>query len=777
MALKVWLPLNGDLENKGISDNIAYVIASGNSFTSGGKISNNALKLTKIQQILGTTSCMTGAKEISYAFWVKVNTAWSTDWLDGIRWISTNGTSTATERQEFYTNCTLIGTWYKGGAIYGKAFTPEIWTHLAATINYNTGEACFYINGDLKGTTSNVDTTYYCRGDFYIGDNGVDILQNDVRIYDHCLSSKEVKEISQGLILHYKLNGWSGGVGENLLKGTSNQLLSASIAQYYTTIGQESTTFWGLNAGDIATYSIYLKAPSDKKVRARIQFFNSDSDRPNIHGNYIEAGKEGYSTITWTMTSTQRAYSKMQLFVDCNDGTTNTNTFYYKEVKLEKGSTATPWMPAPADLGIDTTKITDSSGYGNNGNIVNATIENINLDGRYQICTNFLGTTVDSTSNTITGAQYLYTSLPMPAWSALTLAWWGNNISYGRGGIFETTGTTGNIWEGNDYNTTAIANWDSTFGIYNGSTRVNIFNNFVKDSSWHYHAITFDGANVKYYCDDTLKQTSALTGTLPAITGFKMGLGRAGGVYRQIKQKVSDLRIYVTALSAEDILDLYHTPANIDNLGNAHAFEFIQDDDTKIEKNGIFRNRWSEGLELKTLNDGSIWAKLYYFDYDDAGTIWTPEEAKWCNKKAKYSCLGDLEKFIPEDGWYEFWYTEKKDGSQFIRWKQSYNPLSRVTSGAGGTSSEYQFISGTSRGSFTGLTRYSADDSSSCYLRGVAAWWGAIAPYQTSYDVFPTMWGSSQTGNHHQELWINITNNANISRITKDEKSICLIEK
>jgi len=139
---------------------------------------------------------MTGAKEVSYCYWVKVNTAWSTNWLDGIRWIETDGSATSTARQEFYTNCTLVGTWYKGGSIAGKAFTPGVWTHLAATFNYNTGEANFYIDGVLKGTTTNIDKTYHCRGDFYIGDNGVDICQNDVRIYDHCLSAAEVKEIS-----------------------------------------------------------------------------------------------------------------------------------------------------------------------------------------------------------------------------------------------------------------------------------------------------------------------------------------------------------------------------------------------------------------------------------------------------------------------------------------------------------------------------------------------------------------------------------------------------
>jgi hypothetical protein len=67
MALRVWLPLNGNLENKGISDNISFSVTSGNSFTSNGKI-GDALKLTKLQQILNISSCMTGAKEVSYAF-------------------------------------------------------------------------------------------------------------------------------------------------------------------------------------------------------------------------------------------------------------------------------------------------------------------------------------------------------------------------------------------------------------------------------------------------------------------------------------------------------------------------------------------------------------------------------------------------------------------------------------------------------------------------------------------------------------------------------------
>lgn len=217
-------------------------------------------------------------------------------------------------------------------------------------------------------------------------------------------------------------------------------------------------------------------------------------------------------------------------------------------------------------------KVEDSSGYNHNGVCVNTTINNDSP--RYDTCISCTGATVDSTSNTITGAQFFYCNMDMPAMNAITIAWWGKNIAYGRGGIFETSNTIQtNTTKGTDYNTTAIANWDSTFGIYNGTTRINIFSNFNKDGNWHYHTITFDGANVKYYCDSTIKQTSALTGTLPAWKSFCMGLGKAGGVWRQIKQNISDLRIYCTALDADAIKQLYQLGAKIDNKGNLHTFE------------------------------------------------------------------------------------------------------------------------------------------------------------------------------------------------------------
>jgi hypothetical protein len=52
---------------------------------------------------------------------------------------------------------------------------------------------------------------------------------NDIRIYDECLSQKQVKEIAKGLCAHYKLEGV--GANPNLLYPSS---LMTNLSNYST---------------------------------------------------------------------------------------------------------------------------------------------------------------------------------------------------------------------------------------------------------------------------------------------------------------------------------------------------------------------------------------------------------------------------------------------------------------------------------------------------------------------------------------------------------------
>ena len=104
------------------------------------------------------------------------------------------------------------------------------WHHLCFT--YKNTESKLYIDGTLRYTGTNAGSyktshnlTLGARSNsangagssFYYPMEG---YLNDFRLYDHCLSAKEVKEISQGLVLHYKLDDMMRS-NENLLPTSS----------------------------------------------------------------------------------------------------------------------------------------------------------------------------------------------------------------------------------------------------------------------------------------------------------------------------------------------------------------------------------------------------------------------------------------------------------------------------------------------------------------------------------------------------------------------------
>jgi hypothetical protein len=75
-----------------------------------------------------------------------------------------------------------------------------------------------YVNGKLYGSTSCTNPERLLST-FTVGGNANTFI-NDVRLYDHCLSPKEIEEISKGLCLHYTLNNRGYGQ-ENLVAGSA----------------------------------------------------------------------------------------------------------------------------------------------------------------------------------------------------------------------------------------------------------------------------------------------------------------------------------------------------------------------------------------------------------------------------------------------------------------------------------------------------------------------------------------------------------------------------
>jgi hypothetical protein len=104
-------------------------------------------------------------------------------------------------------------------------------------------------------------------------------------------------------------------------------------------------------------------------------------------------------------------------------------------------------------------------------------------------------------------------------------------------------------------------------------------------SGWNMFTLTYDGFNFKLYINSALSNTTAAYTTKTPIyynpnNGIFIGAEASNnttspaGSY--FNGKISDVRIYATALSADDIAELYQVPISIDNTGKVHTLDYTE---------------------------------------------------------------------------------------------------------------------------------------------------------------------------------------------------------
>ena len=706
MALRVWLPLNGTLDNIGISD----VTVTNN----GATVDNNG-KIGKCYYFNASTYIYENSydwtnfntSEFSLCCWYKepspvasgnsqiICIGTSSGWNNiriGLLRRTSNG---------YPMFSVSDGTSAVQYSFTATSFTFDTWNHIAVT--YNNGQMSMYINGILN-KTSTTAITPVLNSSQHLGigaaSNGAEKLTgylNDVRIYDHCLSPKEVKEISQGLVLHYKLDGWSGGAGENLLCGSASvgntsasipgwisngsasniEILNNNIIHYKYNLNNTkyipsivSNVVAPLQWGKTYVYSMDLKLDKDITLGSSVPMHywlgarNADDiwqtaiNTHNISGSTTTTWVQNHNGIlsanTWVTIITKFTlptnavesgynYPGLRPFIYGSVLTseyTGEVNVWMKNCKIELGSITTPWTLAPEDLGIDTTKITDSSGYGNDGTIV-GTLTTQQDSPRYGISTSFAAS---SAINCGRGAMVT---------DSITVNLWVKYSSYSN----LVSCTEGGGW--NFENNSGL-----TFPVYIASVgyvHIDAANrppvaNYA--NSWHMFTGVYDRLNklTKLYIDGELIGTGAVSSpNLIQYNGSNViwlnaeatGSNETGS-YGNAKS-FSDFRIYATALSAEDILDLYHTPANIDNLGGLHGFEMVEKNGNMLagspivagsgatvtwdETNGYYiitsptsTSNWGIGPAVGTTPKKIIpWGYSYRLTYE----VYTPTAATW----------------------------------------------------------------------------------------------------------------------------------------------------
>lgn len=582
--LKVWIPGTTDVRDQGLGG--TTWANSGVTIDSSGKLGKCLYSGTSGNM---TTSNFSLSTKWSYSCWWKdANTSAGWQYI----FLLYNGTQNDTNSQMAFlsyptqSRCEVCsnGKWYSV-----QAYTPGTWNHIAATYDGTTCKV--YFNGTY--------TTSFTPGQTVIGTNlqifrGANVYLNDLRIWDdEVLSAKEIEIISRGLVCHYPLNR-DGFGADNAIPGTYD---FSGWNQTSTTkggsISTESELYNGftvkhidarndtgfldiykggvtVNPEDVYTCTFYSKSNTGNGYAF---FYNNSSNivqvsSTTLDGVAVSTGGDGHVAITSSTT-----WQKHVITWTFNSGTTAGKTllfrahsgsdFYVCGVHLEKGSVSTPWIPATTDslysaMGLDSNVVHDVSGFGHNGAIVNGGITYSADTPKYNVSTEF-----DGVNGSI---QVPFNDFVVDG-DIFTLNLWWKKTGYDSKNYETLFG--GPIGFEMDTRAGASTEWS----LYMASTRGSALYYYPEINVWYMVTLVNDGTNELYYVNGELVKTITRK-SMPSGNYF-IGSWR-DSTSQNYKGFISDFRIYKTALTGTQILELYNTAASLANNGTLFANEFTE---------------------------------------------------------------------------------------------------------------------------------------------------------------------------------------------------------
>ena len=565
MALQVWLPLINNVENQGVSN--IPIINNGVTFVDNGKIG----KCASFNNNYFSLQNLSNFNTISVSFWMKpANT-------NQIGCLLNYRTGIGLDIAIFLIQGKI--RFDAGGqTIFNYTYTTD-WQHIIVT--YDGNIKSLYVNGILnqsvtinkaisctatKGTVgaSSVNTISGSDNN-YIG------LLNDYRIYDHYLSPKEVKEISKGLVLHYPLN-------DAYAEETSN-LFSANLT-YHTNWNNSGSAIWNWDDNTIPKINnsiIYSISRTDtgnsaigcgacnlvagKTYTASVYVYLSGNVDSNIF--YIRSVDTNIATLKYNNDTNPQKWPQNQWIRATATFTPSTayNSCYICSYlnnanskraltcwQIEEKDHPTPYTPSTRNE----TTVYDCSGYQNNGTISGSLSCSAN-SSRYKISTVFDGIS----------SKIINDSFPasiVNGTNSFTICGWaycikGNSYNplFHIGSSYRTT--TGICLHGNG---NRIEGLD-----INGTTINNTYGSGYSNEKWVHQCIVYDGTTIKRYLNGNSTPVQSI-----ACPGFKSDNNKlcVGGFWGvPFKGYLSDFRVYATALSADDIKELYNVSCIINS--------------------------------------------------------------------------------------------------------------------------------------------------------------------------------------------------------------------
>lgn len=570
MSLVVWLPLTKDLRNQGLSD--VTVTNNGATFNSAGKL-GGCYNFTNQNIVIPSANFKSEFtnNQASLAAWVKVSTSHNTYaqalvlGTQGTSWnnilfgidINTSGTPIAnTSTGSAYTNLS-----------FGTVIKDGVWHHIVYT--YNAGTMTVYLDGVQKATKTTSNTPAWTSStNLYIGGNTAGEKfqngdgMNDVRVYNHCLSPMEVKELAKGLVLHYPLNrqGWGQ---ENLLLTTPRKATTTEYQAYQINMSknlEEGKTY------TIQMWDVNVSHTGKTAENLGVSFWWGGGNIliDKWHGtNYFINGHADYLSKTFTITSTQAsgtgAANSYLCIYNSYSNASGTKSLTIGKWKLEESSIATPWSPAPSDTLADTMGLNsnieyDTSGFNNNGTRT-GTFSWTSDTPKYEVSTKF------------NGAERIEAdSLPS---ETQTIACWVNFSEV------PSNNYTIPIFDKNSglaIGVSANARLITYIGTTAGGTGTQVNTSFDTNKWYHIVAVKTGDNTRNVYINGELKPSGGGNWWSGDLDKLLIGCRHISSGYSSpFKGQLCDVRAYATALSADDVKSLYQNCATIGANGKIYG--------------------------------------------------------------------------------------------------------------------------------------------------------------------------------------------------------------
>ena len=599
MSLQVWLPLNGKLNNQGLDNPGTFSCSS--AVYSEGKL-GKCLDMNKYTTNSLTFESLKGATKYSFAVWINIDstkafTSWSDMFLIYSNHDGTSGniriehTSTVGAFQVIFPKSDSHGstttTYYS--PLSQTTVAKDTWAHIAVTNDGTTIKS--YVNGLLSGThpVSNIYDSGYLTGVVKIGDGGSVAKLNDFRIYDHALSAKEVKELSKGLVCHYKLsnqyeiglqNKYSDASAEGSCSSTSHftktKLADERGYNYKLSHTGTGSNVWGnisfpsfsFTAGKKYFYSCKIRCHSTN-ISMQLRAARSANDWVTTNVNVLQADGEWHEYyVSQTINST---YDKsgttttsapvLEFYTQAmpTSGTVYSCDFDMKDIQVVEADEYIPFI----DNKIISSIVSDCSGYSNNCTL-SGKLGWINSSPRYKGAYDLNGTGYFYNANFgLTTKQFTVSFwVNMPATITAQHFLFGTFSSWTKNGL----GMYRNKDTGN-YNILLVSDAENN---YKSITIT------LTPSVWNLITLVYTGTTFVVYVNGSAVSTS-IYGSNGNVAHSVCYIGNS--LYNLTSTQtdealISDFRFYTTALTSEDIVDLYNTPISLNKDGALFAYEF-----------------------------------------------------------------------------------------------------------------------------------------------------------------------------------------------------------